>query len=351
MSSTKPIIFLGAYINSPNAQNLNCRSLAKYLDKTMFRITALSLYSLPKVDIEGVGISNCLWPHRITVYWAFFWNILKADIVYLPKGELLAYNTFLCQLLNKKCFTTIEGILDITNLQKAKKVSGSNVLSYYKRFTRCYSISKFIKTFNFGKHQLRSEPLILELGTDSHLFAIKKREFRSLANVVMIANNFEKKGINDYLKLASEFPLLRFHLIGGYSKKIKNTVEQRQLKNIIFSGRLDRNEYKAILSDVQLHILPSKSEGFPKVILETACCGIPSLVYSNYGADQWITHNENGFVVDTYDEMKSVVSNLLSNLELLKINSLNALKLGKSYDWKHKIKVWEEVLLDLIKEH
>ena len=29
-------LFLGAYVNSKNAQNLNCLALAKYLDKTQF---------------------------------------------------------------------------------------------------------------------------------------------------------------------------------------------------------------------------------------------------------------------------------------------------------------------------
>ena len=38
-----------------------------------------------------------------------------------------------------------------------------------------------------------------------------------------------------------------------------------------------------LLKDMQLHIFPSRSEGFPKVILETACAGVPSLVYADYG--------------------------------------------------------------------
>ena len=40
-------LFLGAYVNSTNAQNLNCLALAKHLDKSQFDITVLSLYSQP----------------------------------------------------------------------------------------------------------------------------------------------------------------------------------------------------------------------------------------------------------------------------------------------------------------
>ena len=49
-------LFLGAYVNSTNAQNLNCLALAKHLDKSQFDITVLSLYSQPPIKIEGVKV-------------------------------------------------------------------------------------------------------------------------------------------------------------------------------------------------------------------------------------------------------------------------------------------------------
>ena len=52
---------------------------------------------------------------------------------------------------------------------------------------------------------------------------------------------------------------------------------------------------KQILKTVDLHILPSRNEGFPKVVLECAAAGIPSLLFSDYGAKEWM---EGGFVVD-----------------------------------------------------
>ena len=54
--SRKVKIFLGAYVNIINAQNINCLSLAKNLDKSKFDITILSLYSGPEIEIKGVNI-------------------------------------------------------------------------------------------------------------------------------------------------------------------------------------------------------------------------------------------------------------------------------------------------------
>ena len=40
----KKKIFLGAYLNYTNAQNLNCLALAKYLDKEKFEVYALTTH-------------------------------------------------------------------------------------------------------------------------------------------------------------------------------------------------------------------------------------------------------------------------------------------------------------------
>ncbi len=334
-------LFLGAYVNSTNAQNLNCLALSKHLDKTKFDITVLSLYSQPLIKIEGVKLFTCIWPHRIFVYWAYFWNIIKADVVYLPKAELLGFNSFICQLFGKKSFSTIEGILDDTNFLKAKNKSGFNVLNYYARLSQVFSISQYIKDFNFKKHGLISEGEILELGTESHLFLNTNYQSAPITKVILIANSYSKKGVDDFLALANDYSQLEFHLLGE-GKKIEN-----HLPNLICHSKLSQYELSELLKDMQLHIFPSRSEGFPKVVLESACAGVPSLVYADYGANQWIDHYQNGFVVQTLDEMKEVIEDLLNNKESLNQISKNAIQLGLSYDWKLKIKVWHDAILAL----
>ena len=83
------------------------------------------------------------------------------------------------------------------------------------------------------------------------------------------------------------------------------------------------------------------------MILETAYAGVPSLVYADYGANQWIDHYQNGFVVQTLDEMKEVIEDLLNNKVSLNQISKNAIQLGLSYDWKLKAKVWQDAILAL----
>jgi glycosyltransferase involved in cell wall biosynthesis len=93
--------------------------------------------------------------------------------------------------------------------------------------------------------------------------------------------------------------------------------------------------------------LPSKSEGFPKVILEAASAGVPSVVYNTYGASNWMNDRENGFIVNNFNEVKSIVNELLNDSMLLQNTSEGAVKLAQKFDWRNIILDWEKVIVDL----
>ena len=90
--------------------------------------------------------------------------------------------------------------------------------------------------------------------------------------------------------------------------------------------------------------MPSRNEGFPKVVLECAAAGVPSLLFSDYGANEWI---EGGFVVDKNEEMIDIISLLLQEPDRLRKASSQSILLAKKYAWKHVVKRWEEVLSNL----
>ena len=81
MKKTK--LFLGAYINFTNAQNLNCLALAKHLDKEKFDVYTLELYSgnLENKSIDGVKVFRCFYPHRISMYIGAFCKTPKTSVI------------------------------------------------------------------------------------------------------------------------------------------------------------------------------------------------------------------------------------------------------------------------------
>ena len=98
---------------------------------------------------------------------------------------------------------------------------------------------------------------------------------------------------------------------------------------------------------MDLLFLPSKSEGFPKVILEVAACGIPSMVYSDYGANEWMKHMQDGFIIENFDDAIKNIKKLQVDNILIQKTSKGAFEMAKRFDWKIIIKQWDEVIRNL----
>ena len=98
-------VFLGAYVNSINAQNLNCRALALHIDSKKFQCSAMELQTGELSSLSGsVKIFRVRWPHRLNKYYSYFRGILWAEVVYLPKTEVSSWCRFLCWLFKMIVF-------------------------------------------------------------------------------------------------------------------------------------------------------------------------------------------------------------------------------------------------------
>lgn len=346
-------VFLGGYINSINAQNLNCRALAQHLNKERFEVYTMSLHAadLPLLQKEGVKYFHCFRPHKLSAYWAYLRGICVADVVYLPKGELPSWTMFLLSFLKKRNFTTLEGIIDEEAIVNAKKVIGEDYVAYFHKFQKRYSITDFMRQYNEKRHGIQTEEKTLYLGTEPGIFKGETREQQALKKVVMVGNDLVRKGIHDYLKIAEALPQLEFHLAGSGNDKIDvaKTIEDKGLSNVHYHGMISQEQLAKLFKEAQLHVFPSRSEGFPKVTLEAASAGVPSLVYADYGAAEWISHGINGFVVNTLDEMISELKKIEEDQEQLLKMAHAAVALGESFDWKERVSDWEEVIEELAK--
>lgn len=357
MKIKKIKVFLGGFVNYTNAQNINCLALSEHLDKSRFEIYTLELFS-GNLDSQrgkhpGVNIFSCFRPAKISIYFGFFWGIWHCDVAYLPKGEVWKFNRLLLRLLNKKSFTTIEVILDEIAYQNSifAFVSESAFLESKLFLDNIYSITHFMKKYNFEKHKIPSENEILYLGVNTNMFASEKNKDGSLKRVLMIGNDLVRKGVYDYFEIASKYPNVNFILAGSGNNKIdiNNEINEKNLQNVSYLGMISSNELSILLKTIDLHILPSRSEGFPKVTLETAAAGVPSIVYSDYGATEWIINGKNGWVLNTLDEMIATLQTLIENPDTLKSVSAEAVKLAESFDWKVKVKDWEREMEKLFR--
>ncbi len=347
-------IFLGGYINFTNAQNLNCKALAQHLDKENFAVYTLELYNgeSSTINKKGIHIYRCFWPHRISIYLGYLWGIWHCDLAYLPKGEIWRFNRFLLRLFRKKSFSTIEGIWDEKNLHSALEhyASFENLVRSYAFFDKIFAITAFVGKYNFDKHGITCANETLYLGTETERFLNVRQPSQTLQKVIYIGRLMERKGIYDYLQLAERFSEIEFLIAGDGPEKenVKQYILDHKLENVKILGVLQHDRLAEILVDVQLNILPSRSEGFPKVLLETASSGVPSIVYSDYGAEEWIVQDTSGWVVNTVGEIELLIRKFQEKPEMLFQVSEGAVKLAKSFDWKIRVKDWEEAIMNLM---
>ncbi|KAF3982440.1 MAG: glycosyltransferase family 4 protein [Methylococcales symbiont of Hymedesmia sp. n. MRB-2018] len=346
-------LFLGAYINSPNAQNINCLALAEFMDKDKFEIYTLARKN-GNIDITHLSDScNTIKYNknfRFTKVWKYIFALYKCDILYLPKQEKLKVIVLLNKLFfRKKLFITIEGIFDdyALNVINQKDKNGlKKSLNTINLVDNRYSISEFCKNYNANKVALSTKDKILRFGVDTSRFSKKTLTKNPLENIVFIGRDMLRKGINEYLELAKLFPSLTFHIVGK-CRKVNFVQIKNEYNNVKIHGGLTPDELNKLLQTIDLHILPSKSEGFPKVILETSAVGIPSLVYSHYGANEYIKHNMNGFVVDDFTGLKNSLSGIQADEQLLFDCAKNCVKIADKFDWKDVVKDWEQEIIKL----
>ncbi|MDB4126740.1 glycosyltransferase family 4 protein [Flavobacteriales bacterium] len=336
-------VFLGGYINYTNAQNLNCRAIGEHLNKDKFEVYALKVHF---GDNEKYSLKsfNCFKPFSITQHLGFLWGILHCDVAYFSKHVFTPlWILKLSKLLKKPIFTTIEG--NVTDLSKPNLIglfrSQQKMKNHFTYFNAVFGITQQLINSTHQVIKMRKSPLFL--GVDLKNFSPHNKE--KLDSIVFVGGLIKRKRVYELITLAKLYPNIQFKIIGEGSEQ--QSLQNKAPLNVSFFGKLNHNEMDAIFSSSDLLFLPSKSEGFPKVILEAASAGISSVVYNTYGASNWINDRENGFIVNDFNEVKSIVNELLNDSILLQSTSEGAVKLAQKFDWRNIILDWEKVIVDL----
>lgn len=337
-------LFLGGYVNYLNAQNINCRALSEVLDKGRFEISTMLYPEQTAGDFaprHGVRYLRIHRPVRLWRYVIYLLGIARADVAYLPKGEIDGFCLAVAQAFRTKVFSTVELIYPNELSEKNRAI-----FEKYRKFEpNLYSITNFISTELSGTYGLKFAERVLYLGTNSDNFAIPGKRHKPLQDIIFIGNDLERKNISDFMEAAKTFPGIRFHIVGGNQLcgvTVENYIAEHNLANVTYQGRLDHMALAELLGRMDLMYFPSRSEGFPKVHLEAASAGVPTLCYSDYGAGEWIETERNGLVVNTSEEARREISRLRENPDALRKLSEGAVELGKKFDWKNMAPLWAE---------
>lgn len=321
-------LFLGAYIDSVNAQDINCYNIAKYIDKEKFEVHALTRakgLKMPGVTLHRIGSNRIR--KNIDKY-----RVMKktnADLYYLPRVEKV--DIFFAKSRKRNIVSSVE-IQTVYEKKWYRKFFNSYITDYF-------CISDFLNDLNERNWGKRVS--VLYLGVSAETERIEHKELNTIAYVGSVT---ERKRPDLFLELARSFPDLSFVMIGDgpLLQNIRKTAETEKIFNITFTGRLGNSEVLGELKKCDLLAMTSKKEGLPKVVLEAASKSVPSVYINEFYTIDYIENGVNGYAVKSIDGMKRIISELIKDRILYKALSEKAGQLATRYSWKELITEYEK---------
>ena len=160
------------------------------------------------------------------------------------KGRYAKLGAKLSQLLNKPMFTTIEE--NVTDLSKRNLIesgrfrSEQEMRSYFVNFSAVFGITQYIINNTHNVLRIREAPLVL--GVNLKNFSYYNKE--SLCSLIFVGSLIKRKRVEEFIKLAKEFPMLNFKIVGDGSEKER--LMQLASENVRFLGGLDHSEVNEI---------------------------------------------------------------------------------------------------------
>ena len=169
-----------------------------------------------------------------------------------------------------------------------------------------------------------------------------------------------KKGIDNLIEAMKHLPTTKLVVAGNdeddYQEKLERIAEESGVKSHIeFIGSVFGEQKWRLLAGASVTLLPSHSENFGNVALESMAVGTPVIVSNGVGVAELIRKNKTGLVTDTQP------SKIAEAIEQLLADPCLAQKMGESgrrvareeYSWEkiaEDVEKRYEVLLGLRRE-
>ncbi len=182
---------------------------------------------------------------------------------------------------------------------------------------------------------------------------------RSERNVLFAGHVYKTKGVYELVEACSTIPDINLKIIGKYEEPIKNDLLTIASKKgftgwIDFTGNVQHEEVIKEMLSCDVFVLPTYTEGFPNVIIESMACSC-AIVTTPVGAIPEMLEEENGkqygilVAPQNTNELREGIEKMLNN-ESLKLECRHNVKqrVNDRYNidavWKQMSNIWKEII-------
>ncbi len=165
--------------------------------------------------------------------------------------------------------------------------------------------------------------------------------------VLFVGNIVAHKGVESLIYAIEKTDEFSLKIVGNkdidekYTEKIEKIIEQKNLESRIeFTGFVSRDELSSIFMKSDIFALPSYYEGYGIVYVEALGFGLPVLATRRGGAEEIVTHNQEGFLISP-GRSREIVKYLtrLKDYQLLEKMSKNARRRYEELpEWRESMK-------------
>lgn len=208
------------------------------------------------------------------------------------------------------------------------------------------------------KQEMQALPLfngcdirVMPLGVDTDVFKSTGKTTHNTIQLLYVGRIVELKRIHLAIEVVdtlvnSGVTNVVLKIVGPvYSKSYQNELEalvnaKNLTNNVFFEGFKEHNALVTYFSESDLLLLPSESESFGMVVVESMSCGVPvAVVKGVVGPEDIISHQVDG-LVSTLEQYVSDVAALVLDTETLSTMKTNARqKVIKQYSIEQTTKV------------
>lgn len=305
-----------------------------------------------------------LWRWRFWRAHIFYRCQLKYDAIFYAGSDVAdGYGLMMRDLFKRsiKAIVLVEGLKGNPERERIySELAGHPVYCQYAEdyyinkwdwlINRCdavIAISPFIGEMarKYYGEAISRKLYVLPLGIDSHIFHANNRKANDRFRVVGAGRLHDNKRPELFITLAERFPDVDFiwYGWGELHQTLLADIERRHLNNISFPGPVAPSCLAEAFRSSNLFILPSRSEGAPKVIQEATACGLPVICYGYYETPH-VIDGENGFVVWSNDELFSRVEQLIDDPQEAHKMGRNGSQMAQEWDWDIIAPRWLKVV-------
>ena len=238
--------------------------------------------------------------------------------------------------LKKKIIRKIVGDPVWERAYSKAKISESFDEFQVKNYGFSISLQKKVRSFSIKKSDIVVTPsqhlknFILNLGFKNKIEIINNGVFipeentniftNDQINITIVSRLVSHKNIEKIIKAISDLnsPLINLNIIGDgpeLNQLQKISLESNNKDNIIFHGKLNRDEINHIFLNSDIYIQASNYEGLPHSLLEAMSYGIPVLCTPVGECKEILGNEDRGYILDlpvSKNNIKSKISEIIS---------------------------------------